>query len=76
MYIFISSLDVGYFFSFHEERKARLLMNNLVPRSVGALFLATSLFQYQRDNGQGVLTLTRAHSDLGTLKAFGLEVLP
>jgi len=42
---FISYLDVGYFSSFHEERKARLLMNSLVPRIEGALFLATSLFQ-------------------------------
>jgi hypothetical protein len=37
--------DVGHFSSFHEERKARLLMDSLVPRSEGALFLATSLLQ-------------------------------
>jgi len=42
---FISSLKIGCFSSFHEERNARLLMDSLVPRSEGALFLATSLLQ-------------------------------
>jgi len=42
---FTSSIDVGCFSSFHEESEARLLMNSFVPRSKGALFLATSLLQ-------------------------------